>query len=59
MHTTISLNDGVLDVSLEGPMDPEGVSRSRWKAAVAPAVALLRAWGGGWMLVTHRPGELV
>ena len=56
MHTVIRLDQGVLEVSLrDADVD---VQEGRWRAAIAPAIVLLRCVGDGTLCVPHRPTEL-
>jgi hypothetical protein len=57
LHTLVELDDGVLTLRLVSEEDCE-VSERRWRAAVRPAIALLRSLGGGGLLVPHRLQEL-
>ena len=57
MHTLIRLDEGVLEISLHSAGDR--VQEGKWRAAIAPAILLLRHLGGGALLVPHRPDDLV
>lgn len=56
MHTLISLEKGVLELTLEA--DDEPVDRAAWYGIITPAIVWLTAWGGGAILLPHRPGDL-
>jgi len=56
MHTLIRLDDGVLEISLQNA--GQHVQERRWRAAIAPAILLLRSVGGGALLVPHHPADL-
>ncbi|HWE58493.1 MAG TPA: hypothetical protein VG228_02265 [Solirubrobacteraceae bacterium] len=56
MHSVIRLDQGVLEVSLQDA--GEDVEEARWRAAIAPAIVLLRCIGDGTLCIPHRPNEL-
>ncbi|HWF53198.1 MAG TPA: hypothetical protein VG223_01160 [Solirubrobacteraceae bacterium] len=56
MHTVIRLDQGVLEVSLRDA--DADVQEGRWRAAIAPAIVLLRCIGDGTLCIPHRPAEL-
>lgn len=56
MHTLIKLDNGVLTVKAD--THGELVEERLWQAAIAPAIQVLCAMGGGALYVPHRPGEL-
>jgi hypothetical protein len=56
MHTVVRLDQGVLEVSLQDA--GEDVQEGRWRAAIAPAIVLLRCIGDGTLCIPHRPTEL-
>lgn len=58
MHSVVKLHEGVLETTLISD-DAEWVARSRWRAAIAPAIAFLQSLGGGAVCVAHRPSDLL
>jgi hypothetical protein len=52
MYTVIEMANGVLAISTYGG-SPSNMQR--WRAILQPAIALLRAHGGGSMLLPHSP----
>ncbi|HWE33551.1 MAG TPA: hypothetical protein VG410_08710 [Solirubrobacteraceae bacterium] len=56
MHTVIRLDQGVLEVSLRDA--DTDVQEGRWRAAIAPAIVLLRYIGDGTLCIPHRPTDL-
>jgi len=56
------LDRGYLQTQLaadEGEAVEKGIDRGKWREAILPAVSLLQTWGGGEVLIHHRPGDLV
>lgn len=58
MHTLVTLDDGLLTTRIVSEVDCD-VSQRRWRAAIFPAVALLRSLGGGSCVIPHRPMDLL
>lgn len=59
MHTLIVAHEGTVVATLHpAPDDDELVSERRWRAALRPAIVLLKLAGDGSMCVPHRPGAL-
>lgn len=58
MHSVVKLDEGVLETTLISD-GGETIARSRWRAAIAPAIAFLQSLGGGTLCVAHRPSDLL
>lgn len=59
MHTLIEMDGGVVAPKLiAAAKDNEVVSESRWRAAIQPAILLLRCAGDGKIYLPHPPGAL-
>lgn len=58
LHTLISVDDGVVQARIISEVSLD-LSERRWRAAVLPAIVLLRAIGGGTLCVPHDPLTLL
>jgi len=58
MHTLLTIKpDGKVETEVVS-RETIDVSTNRWRAAIAPAIAHLRARGGGTCLVSHHPPDI-
>jgi hypothetical protein len=58
MHTLIVMKAGQVETEVVS-RETIDVSENRWRRAIAPALAHLKARGGGTALVSHHPPDLI